>query len=540
MRKQSNKLSVYLIKDEYTKPEEIIKKADELKSEDVLLDNQRIGTLFFGESHLTEPSWIKKFFGDSFDNTFQSDDGKDLKKLFTASSKAVLLVDLDIDDTTKTFALVFGYGRYLLNHGTYEERFGLRTTLNVIDPNKLRKIDRKSMTSAPKDTTEQLSRAGVAADFAIDIEQDLILAITGNTAIDTFGSTVSGKDSLSVSVGVNLSNINEFLEECYRNYSSEEYKKNFAWIDQISEVRNPMLIESLNGQLAQRLKDENLDNLWMAVPEIVDWHNLEGFSYNGKKEDLRDDIDIHGFLDNLNDKQKQNIDLALLKRKHIKGFDSASDQEIYDWQAFNCLYCELEDSDSNKTYLLSNGKWYEIETNFVKQVNDDFKSVIAASTLPEYNHQNEKDYNEKIPGEDENYCCMDCKIISHGGGRSKIEFCDLMGKDKKLVHVKHYGGSSVLSHLFSQGVVSGELFLSDKEFREKVLGLLPDSHKIFDADTMPKASEYEVVFAVISKSKKDLNLPFFSKVSLRNAKRRLKTFGYNNVSLVKIPHQGSA
>jgi len=537
MRKKSNKLSVYLIKDEYTKPKEIIKKADELKSEDVLLDNQRIGTLFYGDSHLTEPSWIKKFFGDSFENTFQSDDGKDLKKLFNASSKAVLLIELDIGDTTKIFALAFGYGWTLLTPGTYEERFGLRTTLNVVDPNKLRRIDKKSMTAAPKDTTEQLSRAGVAADFGIDIEQDLIMAISGKSKIETFGKTVSGKDSLSVSVNVDLKNIRDFLKECYRQYSSDEYKKNFAWIDQIVEVRNPKLVESLNNQLVQKIKDENLENLWMAVPEIVDWHNLEGFSYQGKKEDLKDDIDIHGFLESLSEKEKQGISLGLLKNKHIKGFYSASEQEIHDWKAFNCLYCELEDGGTNKAYLLSNGKWYEIETDFVSEVNNDFKSSISTCTLPQYNHENENDYNEKVPAEDNNYCCMDRKNISYGGGRSKIEFCDLLGKDKKLVHVKHYGGSSVLSHLFSQGVVSGELFLADKKFRQEVFKLLPASYQIFDVDRRPNPSEYEVIFAVISKSKKEFNMPFFSKVSLRNAKRRLETFGYKNVSLVKIQNQ---
>jgi uncharacterized protein (TIGR04141 family) len=42
----------------------------------------------------------------------------------------------------------------------------------------------------------------------------------------------------------------------------------------------------------------------------------------------------------------------------------------------------------------------------------------------------------------------------------------------------------------------------------------------------PNAAEYEIVFAVISKSAGELDIPFFSKVSLRNARRRLGSFGY--------------
>ena len=87
--------------------------------------------------------------------------------------------------------------------------------------------------------------------------------------------------------------------------------------------------------------------------------------------------------------------------------------------------------------------------------------------------------------------------------------------------MKHYGGSSVLSHLFSQGVVSGELFLADAEFRKKVNTKLSSSHKFGNPSNQPTAKDYHVIFAIISMSPKKLDLPFFSKVSLRNARRRL-------------------
>jgi len=128
---------------------------------------------------------------------------------------------------------------------------------------------------------------------------------------------------------------------------------------------------------------------------------------------------------------------------------------------------------------------------------------------------------------------MDKKLIVHGGGYSKIEFCDLYSKDKKIIHVKHYGGSAVLSHLFSQGVVSGELLLADKEFREKVNEKLSNGHKINNPNDKPNPSDFQIIFGIISSSSKQLEIPFFSKVSLRNAKRRLETYGYK-VSLQKI------
>ena len=104
---------------------------------------------------------------------------------------------------------------------------------------------------------------------------------------------------------------------------------------------------------------------------------------------------------------------------------------------------------------------------------------------------------------------MDRKMINHGGAHSKIEFCDLITKDKKLIHVKHYGGSSVLSHLFSQGLVSGELFLGDSKFREKVNAKLPDGFKITDTKVRPISSHYEIIFGIISSSTKRLGNPVF-------------------------------
>jgi uncharacterized protein (TIGR04141 family) len=92
--------------------------------------------------------------------------------------------------------------------------------------------------------------------------------------------------------------------------------------------------------------------------------------------------------------------------------------------------------------------------------------------------------------------------------------------------VKRYSGSQQLSHLFSQGVVAGELFVQDASFRQKLNDKLPAAHKLANVITRPNPSEYEIVFAIISKSKNPLDIPFFSKVSLRNARRRLEGYGY--------------
>lgn len=60
---------------------------------------------------------------------------------------------------------------------------------------------------------------------------------------------------------------------------------------------------------------------------------------------------------------------------------------------------------------------------------------------------------------------MDKKTVYHGGYGSQVELCDVLVVDGSFIHVKHYGGSSSLSHLFAQGLVSAQLIKSDDAFR---------------------------------------------------------------------------
>jgi uncharacterized protein (TIGR04141 family) len=522
----TNKLSIYLVKKEYVSHVDILKNTDKL--ENVTIPN--IGVFYFGESFTFAPSWLKTFFGSSLDSN---------GKIYSASAKGLLLVEIKKDSEKRIFAVAFGYGWQFLRHGVYEERFGLKAALSIIDPENLRKIAKKNMVTVPKDTSEQLSKAGIAADFGINIEQDLICSVTGKSIDEKkYGKTVTGKDSISVSLKINISSIKDFLKLCYEKYLSNDYKKDFDWIDQIAEIKDIKLMNELNEKLVENLKRNNLEKTWMAVPEIVDWEHVSGFKYtHAKAETLKEDIDVVTFLESLASYDRENISIDFLKRKSIYCRGTQNDEIIHQWNAFGCLYCEEQNDKKNKTYLLSNGKWYEIEYDYAQQVNTDFIHLRDAGStvvLPPYNHDNENEYNKSIATGDINLCCMDCNCINHGGAHSKIEFCDLMTKDKKFIHIKHYGGSSVLSHLFSQGLVSGELFLGDSKFREKVNEKLTNDFKLKDPKTRPIASQYEIIYGIISSKPNDLELPFFSKVNLRNAKNRLETFGYK-VSMLKIP-----
>jgi len=514
-QQKTNKLSIYLIKAAFQRLEDIV------DSDRPTQEIPGVGDFIFGESHPHPPRWVNDFFGSTLSPTLN---------IFTSSAKGVLIAPIQDGSETIRFAIAFGVGRHLLKDGVVEERFGLKVVLNSVQPASFRSIDKTTLGSVPKHSHEQMSRDVAPTEFGIDIEQDLISSVTGKSDDRELGITISGRDALSVSVKADVTNIADFLHHCLNRFRSTDYKQAFDWIDQIAEVRDLQLEKTLTDMLIHKLIARDFNKLWMAVPEVVNWSDVAGFRYGKpKRSELHGDLDISTFLASLNSEQ---ITLDTLKRGFVFMISAASDDIADRWPPFRCMYAEI-DLNAN-LYVLNNGKWYAIARGFTDQVLADFNSTTKSTiTLPDCTVSDEGEYNlfatASVPGS----CCMDGKVVPHGGGHSKVEFCDLYTSDKRIVHIKRYGGSSVLSHLFSQGVVSGELFVGDGDFREKVNAQLPAERRLSDPSLRPNTSEYEIVYGIISNDDGPLDIPFFSKVSLRNARRRLSNFGYH-VAIKKI------
>lgn len=521
MSEKTNKLHIYLIKPEFTAANQIIAPG----AKELALDEA--GTFFVEESFARPPGWVTDFFGTALDGQFS---------ILTASSKGVLLVPIDHAGQKRIFAVAFGQGRHLLTEGVAEERFGLKVVLNSVVRDSLRSIDKTTLGSVPKQSHEQMSRESEAAGFGIDIEQDLVNAVTGRSHDARFGKTISGRDALALSVKVGLNGIREFLPACVEQYESEAYKTDFDWIDQIKDVRDPKTRAELDAWLLVRLNAADFDKIWMAPPTVVDWVDIKGFRYVRKKRgELHLDLDAAEFLAALG---AETVTLDLLKSKGVFAVSSSTDDISDHWNAYRCFYAEAH--LDGRVFILNNAKWYEIAAGFTEQVLTDFEGFPQSDiVLPNYNHENEGAYNKSVPAAIPNSFCMDQNTIPYGGGHSTVEFCDLLTADNRIVHVKRYSGSAQLSHLFNQGIVSGELFVQQEDFRAKLNDKLPAALKLADAAARPDADNYEIVFAIISKSNNPLEIPFFSKVTLRNARRRLRGYGYK-VTLAKISNLAAA
>jgi uncharacterized protein (TIGR04141 family) len=509
----SRNLTIYLAK-ENQKPASLIRQTAGLTKHDVPVGGRTLGQLFIKRPEGKQPKWADFF--QPYINPIEFGE--------VSSASAALLVPV----YKRWAAVTFGHGRYLLSQDSFEDRFGLRVALNCIDEKRIKSIDKQTFDAIASHTLEQARQEANAGEFGFDIERDILRAVTGTPKHPDFGKRLTGMEALNAHVQIELKQLHELLERYHKKFLDTSYQQNFQWVDQIREVSDETLETELNDIVVGMIRKREFEQCWLAVPDILDWTRVSGFRFSlaERKPELYD-IHLKKFVEHLKDPAK--LSLVALKNHSIYCVDE-NDQLIRKWSVWSCLYCELD--HKGDSYVLNAGKWYKLQNDFVKQVDDAFKKVLMyTGTLLDYDHDNEAKYNEALVASNTvEYCLMDKDLTYLGGA---MEFCDVLSKKKELIHIKRYGGSATLSHLFYQGVVSAELFKMEPRYRELVRAKLPTAFRMFTAAMQPKFEEYQVVFGIISRSDKPLTMPFFSRVGVRHAVRRLQAFGYK-ASLAKI------
>ncbi len=497
-----------------------------------------IKTVFFGHKESEEriPEWLNNFFGEGFDED-------EALKLFSSSASVVIIVSLMVKNKEKKFAICFGHGWQMLDRDAYEEGFGLKIVLNSIDSERIKAIDKKDMSASLKSAKEQMPAFGDFVDFGINETQDLLQGVTGEVLEEDsiFGSMITGTDAFSVSAKVDINNLEPLLKECLDRFNSKDYAKKFPWVDYIKAISKPARRDELNKKLLEKIKTKKFENLSMSIPEVLEWEKVKEFRY--EEESLGDDISIETVfgLQGVNKITGWTVDK--LRKKKIECIDNTSENVYKIWSFWQCLYCEEKDNDG-KTCIFENGKWYEVEDDFAKKTKNEFnkianKGLPKGIVLPSYKLGYDKDgsdrkapleadYN-KMVGNDDSFLCLDKKLIRlKAVGNSPIEFCDLLS-GSSIIHVKNYGASSKLSHLFSQGLVSSRLLAASSEFREKVKERINDEKKESNKEDFQFeiSSSNNVVYAVmITKDSQKSHLPFFSQVNFLQVVENLNSMRF--------------
>ncbi len=328
-----------------------------------------------------------------------------------------------------------------------------------------------------------------------------------------------------------LGNLSGILANALQLFSAQlpiEYR----WIDNVAKVKDDETVALLDLLLDDLLADKGSGTVWLGEPEIVDWETNAGYSFDMYQNTPRHQVlNFDALKDHIAQKGLA-FSVEAIRATHVH-INDANFHSLREWPCYRCLYAEV--LDGAERYVLRNGTWFKIEPDFIKQIDDQLAGLpIAKRKLPPYAFANEGDYNSQVAKNDSSFHLMDKKNVKTGGPHDKIEFCDLIEGSNHFIHVKYYRSSATLSHLFSQGTVAGETLIRDEAFRIKLNEKLPKSVALSDTSLRPDASKYTISYAIATDKVLPTELPFFSKVSLKNAMLQLRAIGFQ-MSLIAIP-----
>lgn len=461
--------------------------------------------------------------------------GASIDELGNQSSSAVLI----IKTSGYTMAFTFGYGRFLIDTKYFIQDFGIKTALNTLNHDSLRSVDLYTLEDQAVQKKSQASRESGVGIFGIDISKDVLRAVTGSPKDGVDLKNISGGDSVfSFGIEINVDEISDLVSVLASYYNNDSYKDGFSWVDNIRRVKETSEIDKLNDELVDALKN-NSHKVSITIPEIIQWDTIWGFSFTRNKASIHPTIEENHYFDHLD---LASLSIDSIKRDRLFVYDTYENESEYN--IYKCMYFEHKESD--KSYVLFSGLWYEIDNSFMTRINTSLDQ-IELSTLSFPNVyawdeivdgkakskiETEGDYNERT-ATDHGYCLLDKKLIKSDRTTTAIELCDLMTENKQFIHVKHRkGGSAGLSHLFAQGSVSAEVLLGDRNFRKatrKVLKKVKDGLQ----NSVPldgfTSDGVEVVFLILGEESTSLkeNLPFFSKVNLTKAHENLTQRGFS-------------
>ncbi|WP_236796954.1 DUF6119 family protein [Amycolatopsis sp. GM8] len=415
----------------------------------------------------------------------------------TTTASAALFVDVD----GTSYALTFGHGWRYLRDSAIDREFGLDLAVRMLDPDEIRRITRWAL-SAKARVDHNLVPGGqglwafglrehaeLVRNLAGPVHRDVRAELTHvrrRGAYRNFRLSLDCGDGVQIPLGIEGGSLLSDLRELTRvttEGSIHARLEPLRWVRRLGPGHE--LTEQLDATAADLLADPGTETGEIGISYPARYYDGPTVQrYRGSVGDTQidtDELTVEDLRSGLADSDRR---LATLRTSSIEGLDEEG-HSGGGVSALHWLAAEVVEPDSR--FVLIDGDWYQLGERYVAHVERVVSDAFANRpdwTLPPWedaprNEQGrvvEAAYNVYVAEQDDRFLCLDRSLLKTRVHPRGFEACDLLGPDNVLVHVKKVSGgtgSSVLSHLFAQGLVSAES-LTDRETWDRFVRLVAE------------------------------------------------------------------
>lgn len=460
-------------------------------------------------------------------------------RVLTKTAGAVLLISAH----GRIFAVTFGTGFHALSRSIIEPDFGLRVTANCVGADGLTMADARGLGKGKRNASSRLPLPGEVFALGLLTDEEWIRKFGGEVSVTGFAKTASGADALQLNIeDFTLFALPAKLKQVLDLYRSDDYQAIFPFLDYFRRVADKEMITALDAEIASAMKKRDPE-IGFASPDDFDLHSDEYLLAARRKStrlvELRTD-DVYRAVDDLNA-----WDDPLLKVK-IASYDLAGNviREREPLRSYVVGSATMPGAEGVRHYAVTAGAWFRVHPEYVEIVDrylrDEVDDLTASLRLPAWDddyltanvegNYGEERYNRHVSRE-QGHVLLD-RDLYRGNAGEKVEICDLLTPDKKLICVKRMDGSDKLSHLFQQGSVSAQLIMANDDYRAKLMAAY---RQIVPGGEFGSPSEWTVVYALATGKPGDLKriMYFFARAALKTHGTAIKGTGIK-VALAKI------
>ena len=332
-------------------------------------------------------------------------------------------------------------------------------------------------------------------------------------------------------------------EQLLAIYQNNNFRDHFPDLNNIQPVKDPAKIRNLEAALVNALNQRS-NEITFTIPDIIDYESISGIQIPEIPTIINNaDIEISSFYNVIHQSNFTVETLHSIYHVELVNDDGVPRSPSYPF--YKCLLWDYT-TDNNQCYHLCDGSWFQIENDFLRKLTSTIDPCFERYELPPYNHNRENGnhdegaYNQDIADKNNQFICLDKTNIATEPN-TNIEPCDIYTVQNgfaNFIHIKIGTRSSLLSHLFNQGINSLSLINSVTEAKENLKRQIRQKigNNNYDDYINPIDSyKIKVVFAIVTNKDPMLKskiLPLFSRISLKRTIQELRSRNVNVIITV--------